>query len=149
MKSDGSGRVKMLPDPILELYAVSPDGRWALAFERGTGHDTAVRVVANSLDGRAPVAVCAGYCVAQWSADGRTFSVVLDTMDGIETLGAPVFPANSLPALPPAGIGTRADMESITGAKVVDGVILWGPKPGLSASLHQDVHRNLYRVALQ
>jgi len=40
-------------------------------------------------------------------------------------------------------------MRGVSGAKVLDGAILEGPKPGLSASLHQDVHRNLYRVALQ
>jgi len=58
-------------------------------------------------------------------------------------------PSKNLPSLPAEGIAYSADMHTIRGAKVVDGAILWGPKPGLSATLHQDVHRNLYRVALQ
>ena len=92
--------------------------------------------------------VCQGYCKAQWTADGKSFGVIMDTMLGTETLLAPVSNATNLPALPPTGIASSADMHSIRGAKVVDGAILWGPKPGLSATLHQDVHRNLYRVAL-
>jgi len=149
MKSDGSERVKMLPDPILELYAVSPNGRWALAFEQDTGQDTTARVVANSLDGRARVTICPGYCLVQWNPGAGTFTVIVNTMEATETFVVPVSQGESLPALPPSGIKTRADVESIKGAKVLDGAVLWGPKPGLSAFLHQDVHRNLYRVALQ
>lgn len=148
MKRDGSERLRLLPDPILDFNGVSPDGRWAVVGQ-AIGQGLTAHFVASPLAGGAPVVVCAGYCVAEWSPDGRTFSVVMDTMDGTETLVAPVSGAKSLPALPPAGIGTRVDMESIAGAKVVDGAILCGPKPGLSASLHPDVHRNLYRVALQ
>jgi eukaryotic-like serine/threonine-protein kinase len=147
MKQDGSERVKLLPDPIAELQAVSPDGRWATIVGKSATH-----VFASPLDGGTSVAVCARYCQAQWSADGRTFSVIFFTnftMSGIQTLIAPASRANSLPAaLPPAGIETRAEMEGVKGAKIVDGAILRGPKPGQSASLHQSVHRNLYKVAL-
>ncbi len=150
MKQEGSDRLRLLPDPILEFNGVSPDGRWAIVGQ-AIGQGPTARVTARPLDGGVggPVPVCAGYCVAQWSPDGRTFSVIMHTADGTETLVAPVSETKSLPALPPEGIGSRADMANIAGAKVVDGAVLWGPKPGLSASLHQDVHRNLYRVALQ
>jgi serine/threonine protein kinase len=149
MKADGSERVKMLPDPILELDAVSPNGQWALAFEQGTGQDTMARAVANSLDGRARVTICPGYCAVQWNPGAGSFSVFSNVMGATEIFVVPVLPNQGPPALPAAGIQTGADVESIKGAKVLDGIVFWGPKPGLSASLQQYVHRNLYRVPLQ
>jgi serine/threonine protein kinase len=149
MMSDGSERGKVLPDPILELHAVSPKGRWAFALEQGTGEDTAAREIANSLDGQARVTICPGFCLAQWNPGTETFSVVTSTREATQTLVVPVSQGESMPALPPAGITGAADVLKIKGAKLLDGIVLWGPKPGLSASARQDVHRNLYRVPLQ
>ncbi|MGC0779791.1 MAG: winged helix-turn-helix domain-containing protein [Candidatus Acidiferrum sp.] len=146
MRQDGSERERLLPDPILDLQAISPDGRWAIVAQ---GKGQTGRICASPLDGGTPVIVCTGYCQTQWTADGKSFGVIMGTTVGTETLLSPVSSATNLPSLPAAGIASSADMHSIRGAKVVDGAILWGPKPGLSATLHQDVHRNLYRVALQ
>jgi YD repeat-containing protein len=146
VRQDGSERERLLPDPILDLQAISPDGRLAIVAQ---GKDQTGRTLASPLDGGTPVIVCNGYCETQWTADGKSFGVTMATTLGTETLLAPVSSATNLPSLPAAGIASSADMHSVRGAKVVDGAILWGPKPGLSATLHQDVHRNLYRVALQ
>ena len=146
MKQDGSEREKLLPDPIFDLQVISPDSRWAIVAQ---GKGQAGRILASPLHGGTPVIVCNGYCRTQWTADGKSFGVIMGTTVGTETLLAPVSSATNLPSLPSAGIASSADMHSIPGARVVDGAILGGPKPGLSASLHQDVHRNLYRVALQ
>jgi DNA-binding winged helix-turn-helix (wHTH) protein/Tol biopolymer transport system component len=146
MRPDGSERLRLLPDPILDIQAVSPNGRWAIVAQAKGGGPTA-RIVASPLDGGTPVIVCPGYCVTQWSPNENFFSVIMSTSVGTETLVAPVSPSKNLPSLPPAGIASGADMHSIRGAEVVDGAILLGPK--LSAAVHRDVHRNLYRVALQ
>jgi DNA-binding winged helix-turn-helix (wHTH) protein/Tol biopolymer transport system component len=148
MRPDGSERVRLLPHPILDIQALSPNGRWAIVAQ-AESEGPAGRILAIPLDGGTPVAVCAGYCVGQWTSDEKFFSVIMSTSVGTETLVAPVSRPRNLPSLPPAGIVSNADMHSIQGAKVVDGAILWGPRPGLSATLHRDVHRNLYRVALQ
>jgi hypothetical protein len=146
MRPDGSERVRVLPDPIFDIQGISPDGGLAIVAQ---GKGQTGRILATPLDGGTPVIVCQGYCETQWTADGKSFSVIMDTTVGTETLVAPVSPSKNLPSLPAEGIAYSAGMHSIRGAKVVDGAILWGPKPGLSATLHQDVHRNLYRVALQ
>ena len=146
MRQDGSERKRLLADPILDLQTISPDGRVAIVTQ---GKDQTGRTLASPLGGGTPVIVCDGYCETQWTADGKSFGVIMATTVGTETLLAPVSSATNLPSLPAAGIASSADMHSIRGAKVADGAILWGPKPGQSATLHQDVHRNLYRVALQ
>jgi hypothetical protein len=101
------------------------------------------------LDGGSSFTVCPGICVAQWTPDGKSFCVIKNTTAGIETLVVPVSPAGIPLSWPSAGITSTADMHNIPGAKVTEGAILWGPRPDLSATLHQDVHRNLYRVPLE
>ena len=149
MKSDGSERSKILANPILEFHAISPDGRWATVLGQTSAHDPEARLLASPLDGGSPVRVCAEYCVSRWTADGKTYMVIMDTMEGTKTLVAPVSQATGLPTLPPAGLATIADMESVKGAKIMDGPVILGLTPGLSATVRQDVHRNLYRVPLQ
>jgi hypothetical protein len=148
IKPDGSERTKLLSGPILEFQGISPNGQWAITGQaRDAG--SAAQVLASPLGAGTPVAVCAGYCVAQWSPDGRTFSVFLDTKNGTKTIIAPVSQARVLPPLPPAGLATLAEMERVPGVRVLDSVVQQGPKPGLSAFIQQNVHRNLYRVALR
>ncbi len=144
MKSDGSERVKLLPDPITELETVSPDGRWVVA-----GPGTKTQVVAKPLDGGPPVILCPGYCDVHWSADGRLLSVYAIGMEGPQTLLIPVTPGKGLPAPPSGGFETKASVGGIKGAKVVEGFVLAGPIPGLSATVRAEVHRNLYRVPLR
>jgi len=147
VKDDGSAPAKILPDAILEFQAVSPDGRWAV-FTQARG-ESAIDTLARPLDGGASVNVCPGYCVAQWSPDGRTLSIVAFTMAGTKTLLFPLAPGATLPSLPTGGFRSEETTESIKGARVVSGAVIPGPAGALSASLHQEVHRNLYRVPLR
>ncbi|HKV25603.1 MAG TPA: protein kinase [Candidatus Acidoferrum sp.] len=147
MNADGSGRVKALTDPILEWEDVSPDGHWALVA-RAFGQEAPI--LASSLDGAGSLTLCPGFCLAEWTPDGNTFSVLLAGPMGREvTMVVPVSRDKSLPTLPAAGIQTRADIAGIRGARIFDGAIIPGPKAGMSASLHTDVHRNLYKVPLK
>jgi serine/threonine protein kinase/WD40 repeat protein len=149
MKTDGSGREKVIPSPVLEIVSVSPDGNWAVAWQ-GPKPGAMSQVVANPLhDNREPVAVCDGFCSGRWSADGGTFAVSLATNEGEFTLMAPVSPPGSLPVLPPAGVVNRADMLKVKGAKVLEGSFLASPIPDEYVTRHEDVHRNLYRIPLR
>jgi eukaryotic-like serine/threonine-protein kinase len=148
MRSDGSERAKVLPNPILDLQGVSPDGRWVIVAQPESDGPSG-RIVANPLDGGSPVTVCPGSCTALWSLDEKSFSITMSTSAGTQTFVAPVTPSKILPPLPLSGVASAADIRGITGAKIFNGEILEGPKAGLSSSLHQDVHRNLYRIALR
>lgn len=147
MNADGSGRVKALPEPILEFEDVSPDGSWALVA-RTIGQESPF--YASPLNGGSSLTICPGYCVAQWTLDGGTFYVVLALpMGAVETLSVPVGRSGGLPSLPPGGLQTRTDMANVRGGRILDGSITPGPKAEISASLHRDVHRNLYSIPLQ
>lgn len=96
MNADGSGRTKVIADPILEFYSISPDARWAAV---ATGSPSP-RLGAIPLGGGSPVSFCSTYCVPDWSRDGRTLSVVAYGMEGVKTYVLPVLKTTGLPALP-------------------------------------------------
>lgn len=150
MNADGSERAKALPDPIIELLAISPDGKWALVGH-STGEAGNVGIVGVPLQGGPAVTICQSYCFPQWNTKGTIFSVVpdADLFAGGKTIQFPVSPGKYLPELPQGGIGSQVDMAGVKGAKILDGAVVAGPTAGLSASLRQNVHRNLYRIPLQ
>jgi Tol biopolymer transport system component len=154
MNADGSERVKLLPNPILSFGAVSPDGRWVVAVQatgaaRARGEDPLIRTLAFPASGGPSVTISPGYRLPMWNAAGNIFSISPDQLTGGKTLQVAVSADKYLPALPPDGIVTEANMAEVKGAKVLDGTVIAGPTPGLSATLHQNVHRNLYRIPLQ
>ncbi len=149
-KAGSLERERVLPDPILDLFAVSPDGRWVVVAQADP-HDPDRRPVllAQPTGGGPAVTICRGLCDAAWSRDGATFALHTDVMGENRTLIAPVAPGKSFPVLPPAGVELRLAMEGAKGMRVLDGNWVPGPKPGLYVSLRLSVHRNLYRIPLQ
>jgi serine/threonine protein kinase/Tol biopolymer transport system component len=149
MKTDGTGRQKAYPDPVLEILSVSPTGKWAITW-RGPNSRGAAQVVAEPLEGNSsPVPVCGGYCSGHWNANGTILTVNINEMNGALSLMAPVNPPGGLPALPSNGVMNRADLLAVAGAKVLDGWFLASPNPGQYVTRHEDVHRNLYRIPLR
>jgi Tol biopolymer transport system component/tRNA A-37 threonylcarbamoyl transferase component Bud32 len=148
MKGDGSSRQKAFPEPILELSAISPDGKWVIAWTAVEGGNIA-NVMAHSTVGLPAVNICQGYCTASWSPDGKIFEIQMLVMGGATTVFVPVQPPGSLPPLPAQGVDSRADVERIKGGKITDRGEIAGPILGLFAGIREVVHRNLYRIPLR
>src|SRR6185369_14935469 len=51
IQEDGTGKRKIIPDPLIYLIAVSPDGRWVVAWVAYRGEETTQALVAYPLDG--------------------------------------------------------------------------------------------------
>jgi serine/threonine protein kinase/WD40 repeat protein len=150
VKEDGSGREKALPDPVLEFNSISPYGQWAAVF-RGIRQDqnSPFGLEAVPLQTGAPVQICTGFCIAEWSPGGAVFAIYMEGTGQAKTILVPVSPGAELPKLPPQGIQTKAELASIKGAKVLDGFVAPGPNLNTYAALQRTVHRNLYRIPLQ
>jgi eukaryotic-like serine/threonine-protein kinase len=146
MKMDGTDRRKSYPDPILELQGIAPDGESAIVWAATSGTESQNLVVPLTGHGK-PVTICTGFCGGQWSVDGKTFFIGVYGMEGGYTMIASV-PPGGLPSLPPDGVRTRADVERVKGAKILEGGPIPGPLPGLFAEQREEIHRNLYRIPL-
>ena len=96
--------------------------------------------------------ICASYCVASWSTDGKFLFVTVEdpsrTGPG-RSLAIPLGPGGNLPDLPPGGIPPLAEPSVIPGAEsVARGELVPGKNPEDYAWVNTTVHRNLYRISL-
>lgn len=149
---DGSHRSKVLPYPILEVQAVSPSRRWIIAAVPNTPESDLPSIMAIPLNGGAARHICASYCVASWSTDGKFLFVTVEAPSRTgpgRSLAIPLGPGENLPDLPAGGIAPLAEPNVIPGAEsVARGEMVPGKDPEHYAWVNSTVHRNLYRISL-
>ncbi|MGB6461906.1 MAG: protein kinase [Candidatus Acidiferrum sp.] len=150
MQQDGSGRKKLLEEAILDLVAVSPDGRWILVFQKDNqDKNLPYRVLAYPSGGGKPVVVCASY-FASWSVDGKYLVTQFGPATNALSLTylLPVVGESGLPALPPEGLGDPEELKKsgrgIELPRGVDSVL--GPEK-YSYTL-RNIRRNIYRIPI-
>jgi DNA-binding winged helix-turn-helix (wHTH) protein/Tol biopolymer transport system component len=147
ISKDGSIRSKVVPGPIGNIDSISPDRRW-IAVLSGRGGTVAVPTA-----GGDPRQILRYSTPAvRWSADGKFFYLGVQgnslTSAGT-TVAIPVPPGESLPDLPPSGIGGLEDAKALPGARVLDRWnIAPGPDPSIFVYTKTTVHRNLYRIPI-
>jgi Tol biopolymer transport system component len=149
-QQDGSGRKKLLEEVILDLVAVSPDGRWIMVFQKDNqDKDHPYRMLAYPNGGGRPVVVGASY-FAWWSMDGKYLVLQYGPAPGSlsQTYLLPVIGKRGLPALPPEGLGDPEDLKkSVRGIALPRGVdSVLGPEK-YSYTL-RNIRRNIYRIPI-
>jgi Tol biopolymer transport system component len=146
MKPDGSDRRKLLPVPILEFQAVSPDGRWVtVAKPTPADSDTPAVLVIAPVDGSPDTALCRILCNSFMSHDGKSLVVTVSLGADNKTVLLPLS-ASGLPVPPPGGFSLDTKFDSLKGIRVIDNAVEPGLTPDTYAFIHTNVHRNLYRI---
>lgn len=158
VKEDGSGLRKVLPDPMLFLYAISPDGESFAAWEAKTSS-----VAIYSTDGKSRTFLCS-HCgsagdenrgvtppMVQWSRDSKF--VYLHSPHSTSTGQTYIvpLPAGQLaPALPGSGpVNWVTDLETLPGARLFPQQRAFGgPDPSVYAYPRVTTHRNIYRISV-
>jgi serine/threonine protein kinase len=151
VKEDGTGRQKVLPNPILEFYSVAPNGQWLIAAAPVPNEETHAALSAYPVHGGAPVRICGGGpCNARWDREGKLFYLALVEMGRrggrARTLVFPLPHDRDLPSLPPSGINSAEDAGRLSGVKVIDAVISPGATTSVYVFTRTSVHRNLYSI---
>jgi sugar lactone lactonase YvrE len=149
VKDDGSDLRKALPDPIGYLYDISPDGKLAPVISNGA-------VAAYPIDGGIPITLCEACGSARgenrgitppmmsWSRDGKF--VYLRHTDSDDVWSIPLRPDQSLPSLPPKGVG-RSEISALPGAHLIPQALAFaGSNPSVYAFARVTTHRNIYRI---
>ena len=146
---DGSGRKKLLEVAILDLTAVSPDGRWIVVLLKDDADkDHPYRTLAYPEEGGKPVIVCA-LCYRGWSVDGKYLALQFHPLPhSMETYLLPVSGENGLPELPPEGLIGAEDLKKSNRVVIlprgVDSV--FGPEK-YSYTI-TNIRRNIYRIPI-
>ncbi len=148
VSQDGAQRRKITPDPIFDLFSVSPDGRWVLVSARITDGEGSVATIAYALDGGSPLRVCYSYCAAAWDASGRFFYLGSSSTDDSNTYMLPVNPARGIPNFPPGGLIKGVDLKADKRVIVIPQGIESAVRPDYYAYTRHNVRRNIYRIPL-
>jgi hypothetical protein len=147
MKVDGSGRQKVMPSPILDLFSVSPDGRWMVAGVPVAGQDSTVATKVFAVDGSQTATVCVNYCRLDWDVSGKVAYVAyLDVAN--KSVALPV-QASGLPELPPTGALKIEDNANFKGATVLPQLVESALSAEEYAYTKRNTRRNIYRIPLQ
>jgi Tol biopolymer transport system component len=156
-RPDGSGRRKLIEDPVLEFLGFTPDGQWAVVWAAVSGNDPAVTNanLAYPLAGGPPMPICSD-CWTVWSPDAKFIYFAVVSQGKIYRVRLP--PGKAFPPLPPDGIQSETEIKTIAGATLfvssgVDtatehGLIAIGADPSSYAFVRADTHRNLYRIPI-
>ncbi|MFN0166387.1 MAG: TolB family protein [Bryobacteraceae bacterium] len=151
MNRDGSGRMKVRPDPILNVMSVSADRLWAAALVSVDDAQARFAEVAIPTTGGDARRICSGFCLARWAPNGKYFYVSEQgsTSHPGKTAAIPVPSGKTLPELPPTGITSPSDALALSGGVVIGHSSL---APGLTPSSYAYVkaamHLNLFRIPI-
>ncbi len=163
VKEDGTGLQKTSPIPVMFLYGVSPDGKWAAAWVGSSEAGISNAIMAFPTRGGKPVLICNGCAAAGgparglrppsagWSPDSRFFYVYLASgeMKPGKTLAFRLRSGEDLPPLPAAGISSEAEGSRLPGVEAIPMTGAFpGPNPSVYAFLRVTTQRNLYRIPL-
>jgi eukaryotic-like serine/threonine-protein kinase len=146
---DGSGRKKLLEKAILDLTAVSPDGRWIAVLEKDdTDKDHPYRTLAYPTGEGKPVMLCA-LCYLWWSVDGKYLAVQFHPAPhSAETYLLPGSGENGLPELPPEGLSGPEDSRKAKRVTVLPKGVDTSFGPEKYSYTITNTRRNIYRIPI-
>jgi serine/threonine protein kinase len=136
--SDGTGLRKALAEPVLILWAVSPDGRWISAWAPLPGNGPPAPQ-AFPLDGGPPIQIGGSFTTLTWSLDGHSVF--------IGGYLIPLPPNEALPRIPAGGFHSEEEIAQLSGARQIDAQgVVPGPSVSVYAFYRGTTQRNLYRI---
>ena len=145
---DGTERRKITPDPIVDLYSISPDGRWIVAPAKVRDDEHSVAITAFPLDGGPPMRVCNSFCGARWDISGKFFYLTFNGTGDSNTYTLPVNPARGIPDFPPGGITKGDELKADKRVVVIPQIIDSAAGPNLYSYTRENTRRNIYRIPL-
>jgi hypothetical protein len=148
MKADGTGRHKVIPGRVFDVYSAAPDGRWIIASSPGPDQEHTAQISAIAADGSKTVPLCQGYCQASWDVTGKFVYVYFDALRNV-TFPLPLLHDSGLPILPAAGIASVEDFTNAKAATVIPRLVDSAISPSVYAYSIRNTRRNLYRIPLQ
>jgi hypothetical protein len=147
MKTDGTGRSKISSERILDIAAVSPDGRWVVAGAPNSDEEHTAVMKAFPVYGGAPVPLCVDYCTLYWDTAGR-YAFLSFVEHGGSSYAMPVMHDVGLPKLPPAGFARGQDFINAKPNIAIPWLVQSAISPSVYAYTRETTRRNLYRIQL-
>ena len=158
---DGSGRHKVLSNPIIDITGITGDRNWILTGEPTAVDPSLTRVVAHELRGNGAVAVCDDLCDLYWEGDRKLVYIRFPNSSSPAVV-VPTASDSIFPKLPTAGLKSISDALKLPGARAMSefgterpGSYSFGRQiemhlePDVYAYVKFSQQRNIYRIALK
>jgi eukaryotic-like serine/threonine-protein kinase len=148
ISADGKTRERVTSESIVDVRAVSPDGRWLVAMSaRG---DNLGRTMTIPVDGGSPRQICDDSCRAAWSPDGRRFFLWKGLFSGRRPLVvAPIPAGQTFPEFPAGDSPTFEAWATVPGAETFEqDDFVPSSDPATFVFTKSDELRNLFRIPL-
>jgi serine/threonine protein kinase len=146
MKADGTARRKIVSERILDLFGMSPDGRWiVIGTPNPNQQEHTAGTKALRLDSGERVLICPGFCDMKWDSSGKL--AILNFSFANDSYAFPLNQPSGLPKISPAGISGPEDLPAAktTIPTYVDSAI----SASVYAYTRRTTKRNLYRIQLK
>jgi eukaryotic-like serine/threonine-protein kinase len=147
-KVDGKGEKRVLNEPVLDFFALSPDDKWAMGAQKDLNDEEhPVRLRAFATDGSTSVALCRNICSGGWDLSGaHLFLSFLD--EGTTTYFTTMGKHGEMPKLPEGGAARGNEMAAIPGVKIASVWVESAVSPDVYSFTRSNNRRNLYRIPL-
>ena len=150
VNQDGTGLRKVVAQPILIMWAVSPDGHWLQAWAP-IGGDGPPAFQFFPLGGGSASVLDSGTFI-NWSRNGSSFSIASGFSSLIQEGRSYLIPlprGQAIPRIPARGFHSEDEVAHLPGArKIEDGYVVPGPSTDVYAFYRGGAQRNLYRIPI-
>jgi serine/threonine protein kinase len=153
MNRDGTGRRKVLADPVIDLVGVSPDGKWIVTFMASSDPAIQRLTMAYPLEGGNPIRLCIPACGIQWDLQGKYLYVTPQgqgVMSATKSYVVPLAKGQMFPPIPSGAGSLNTNLEKLPGIRVIDHPYPSpGPDPSIYAYDRYRTRSNLFRIPLK
>jgi len=146
MNADGSGRIKIRSERVLDLSTVSPDGRWVTAAVPNSNQEHTAATKAFRVGGDEELLVCPSYCNVDWDTSGKFLFL---SFLAEKSYVVPLTQSSGLPKLPPGGFARAENFLDPKAAIGIPNFVESAINPSFYAYSKRNTRRNLYRIQLQ
>jgi serine/threonine protein kinase len=151
MNRDGTGRRKVLADPVIDVLSLSPDGKWIVALVASSDPAMPRLTQAYPLPAGNPIRLCAPGCGIQWDVQGKYLYVTPQgqgVMSATKTYIVPLAKGQVFPPIPSEATALNMRLDKLLpGVQVVDHpYVSPGPDPSTYAYDRYTRRSNLFRI---
>jgi eukaryotic-like serine/threonine-protein kinase len=153
MNRDGTGRRKVLADPVIDAMSVSPDGKWVTTLMASSDPAVPRLTMAYPVSGGQPIRLCVPGCGIEWDSQGKYIYVTPQgqgVMSATKTYVVPLSKGQAFPPIPSDTTALSTRLEKLPGVRVIDHpYVSPGPDPSIYAYDRYTKRSNLFRVPLK
>ncbi len=147
-KQDGSARRKVSDKPLVDFYAVSRDGKFALVYLNAADENIPAYGMLQPLDGGEPRLICRTFCDMRWDQSGKYVFMRMGLRGGT-VVAVPKDPATDSAHMSIDGFSTPKDVENEKGAIYIKHPVEDALDPTTYVYTDVSVRRNLYKIPLE